>query len=88
MFAYGATGAGKTHTMLGSTDEPGVMYRTMKEMFKRMEDFKEEKVFEMAFSYLEVNIIEFIFLQSRMYSLVTTSSSLEWLTPIIYHAYY
>ncbi|KAG7275547.1 hypothetical protein CRUP_013451 [Coryphaenoides rupestris] len=54
VFAYGATGAGKTHTMLGSTDDPGVMYRTMKEMFKRMEDFKEEKVFEMAFSYLEV----------------------------------
>ena len=43
--------------MLGSPDEPGVMYRTMKELYKRMEDVKEEKVFEVACSYLEVNII-------------------------------
>lgn len=56
MFAYGATGAGKTHTMLGSQNDPGVMYRTMKELFKRMDDAKEEKEFAVAFSYLEVNI--------------------------------
>ncbi|XP_008308225.1 kinesin-like protein KIF18A isoform X1 [Cynoglossus semilaevis] len=54
VFAYGATGAGKTHTMLGSQDNPGVMYRTMKELFKRMDDAKEEKEFAVAFSYLEV----------------------------------
>ncbi|KAM3877043.1 kinesin-like protein KIF18A [Diretmus argenteus] len=54
VFAYGATGAGKTHTMLGSQNEPGVMYYTMKELFKRMDDIKEEKVFDVAFSYLEV----------------------------------
>ncbi|CAK6973398.1 kinesin-like protein KIF18A [Scomber scombrus] len=54
VFAYGATGAGKTHTMLGSQNEPGVMYRTMKDLFKRMDDAKEEKEFAVAFSYLEV----------------------------------
>ncbi|XP_073320810.1 kinesin-like protein KIF18A isoform X2 [Pagrus major] len=54
VFAYGATGAGKTHTMLGSQDDPGVMYRTMTELFKRMDDAKEEKEFAVAFSYLEV----------------------------------
>ncbi|XP_047436689.1 kinesin-like protein KIF18A [Mugil cephalus] len=54
VFAYGATGAGKTHTMLGSSNDPGVMYRTMKELFQRMEDAKEEKEFAVAFSYLEV----------------------------------
>ncbi|XP_027870789.1 kinesin-like protein KIF18A [Xiphophorus couchianus] len=54
VFAYGATGAGKTHTMLGSQNDPGVMYRTMKELFKRMDDAKEEKEFTVAFSYLEV----------------------------------
>ncbi|KAG7235186.1 hypothetical protein INR49_003097 [Caranx melampygus] len=54
VFAYGATGAGKTHTMLGSQNDPGVMYRTMKELFRRMDDAKEEKVFTVAFSYLEV----------------------------------
>lgn len=56
VFAYGATGAGKTHTMLGSQNDPGVMYRTMTELFKRMDDAKEEKEFAVAFSYLEVNI--------------------------------
>ncbi|XP_074522413.1 kinesin-like protein KIF18A [Halichoeres trimaculatus] len=54
VFAYGATGAGKTHTMLGSQNDPGVMYRTMKELFKRMDDAKEEKEFAVAVSYLEV----------------------------------
>ncbi|XP_066513217.1 kinesin-like protein KIF18A isoform X1 [Hoplias malabaricus] len=54
VFAYGATGAGKTHTMLGSSESPGVMYLTMKELFSRMDLIKEEKVFDMAFSYLEV----------------------------------
>jgi kinesin family member 18/19 len=33
VFAYGATGAGKTHTMLGSADKPGIMYLTMQELF-------------------------------------------------------
>ncbi|XP_046898063.1 kinesin-like protein KIF18A isoform X2 [Hypomesus transpacificus] len=54
VFAYGATGAGKTHTMLGCGGDPGVMYRTMNELFRRMDEVKDEKVFEIAFSYLEV----------------------------------
>ncbi|XP_061886760.1 kinesin-like protein KIF18A isoform X1 [Entelurus aequoreus] len=54
VFAYGATGSGKTHTMLGTQTERGVMYRTMKELFKRMDDVKEEKEFAVAVSYLEV----------------------------------
>ena len=55
MFAYGATGAGKTHTMLGCGGDPGVMYRTMNELFRLMDEVKDEKVFEIAFSYLEVS---------------------------------
>ncbi|XP_052416724.1 kinesin-like protein KIF18A [Carassius gibelio] len=54
VFAYGATGAGKTHTMLGSSDSPGVMFLTMNELFARMDIIKEDKVFNIAFSYLEV----------------------------------
>lgn len=61
MFAYGATGAGKTHTMLGSQGNPGVMYRTMKDLFKRMDDAKEEKEFAVTFSYLEVRDLMLIF---------------------------
>lgn len=54
VLAYGATGAGKTHTMLGTNDAPGVMFLTMKELFTRMDLIKEDKVFNIAFSYLEV----------------------------------
>lgn len=55
VLAYGATGAGKTHTMLGSADEPGVMYLTMLDLFKSMDEIKEEKVCSTAVSYLEVS---------------------------------
>lgn len=71
MFAYGATGAGKTHTMLGSQNDPGVMYRTMKELFKRMDDAKEEKEFAVAFSYLEVNIWVYIVLLFVLFFLLS-----------------
>ena len=37
VFAYGTTGAGKTHTMLGTKNEPGIMYFTLKELFKHIE---------------------------------------------------
>ncbi|XP_076970387.1 kinesin-like protein KIF18A isoform X2 [Tamandua tetradactyla] len=54
VLAYGATGAGKTHTMLGSAAEPGVMYLTMLDLYKSMDEIKEEKVCSIAVSYLEV----------------------------------
>ncbi|KAM5248152.1 kinesin-like protein KIF18A [Ctenodactylus gundi] len=54
VLAYGATGAGKTHTMLGSAVEPGVMYLTMVDLYKSMDEIKEEKVCSTAVSYLEV----------------------------------
>ncbi|XP_038664246.1 kinesin-like protein KIF18A [Scyliorhinus canicula] len=54
VFAYGATGSGKTHTMLGSPGQPGVMYRTMKELYNRIEQLKDEKCCDVAVSYLEV----------------------------------
>lgn len=54
VFAYGATGSGKTHTMLGSVDQPGVMYLTMQQLYERIEQMKDEKICEVAVSYLEV----------------------------------
>lgn len=55
MLAYGATGAGKTHTMLGSAAEPGVMYLTMLDLYRSMDEIKEEKICSTAVSYLEVS---------------------------------
>ncbi|KAK3874985.1 hypothetical protein Pcinc_020120 [Petrolisthes cinctipes] len=54
VFAYGATGAGKTFTMLGTEESPGITFLTLKELYKRIEDLKETKTIEVAVSYLEV----------------------------------
>ncbi|XP_018423743.1 PREDICTED: kinesin-like protein KIF18A [Nanorana parkeri] len=54
VLAYGATGAGKTHTMLGCSTEPGVMYLTMMDLYSRMDSLKDEKICNIAVSYLEV----------------------------------
>lgn len=54
VFVYGATGAGKTYTMLGSTDTPGITYLTMKQLFQRLGELECERKFEIGISYLEV----------------------------------
>ena len=51
VFAYGATGAGKTHTMLGSQDHPGVIFL---ELYRKIYEQKEEISCDVAVSYLEV----------------------------------
>lgn len=57
VFAYGATGAGKTHTMLGREGDPGIMYLTTMELYRRLEACQEEKQFEVLISYLEVRLL-------------------------------
>ncbi|NWT40301.1 KI18A protein, partial [Chroicocephalus maculipennis] len=54
VLAYGATGAGKTHTMLGSPEDPGVMYLTMMALYNCMDQIKEDKICNVAVSYLEI----------------------------------
>lgn len=54
VFAYGATGAGKTYTMLGRDDNPGITFLTMSELFERKEELVEEREFDLAITYLEV----------------------------------
>ncbi|XP_071446360.1 kinesin-like protein KIF18B [Hetaerina americana] len=54
VFVYGATGAGKTYTMLGTRDCPGITYLTMVELYQQMEQLKEQRKFEVAVSYMEV----------------------------------
>lgn len=60
MLAYGATGAGKTYTMLGSPEDPGVMYLTMMALYDYMDQIKEDKICNVAVSYLEVR--QFLYL--------------------------
>ena len=54
VFAYGATGCGKTHTITGTTSQPGIIFLTMQELFERIEERSSEKVTEVSLSYLEI----------------------------------
>ncbi|CAD1473981.1 unnamed protein product [Heterotrigona itama] len=54
VFAYGATGAGKTHTMLGSDEDPGITYRTVAELFSQIEKQSEQREFNLGVTYLEI----------------------------------
>merc|ERR1711939_986544 len=53
VFAYGPTGAGKTHTMTGSVEEPGVMVLALQQMFRTIEE-NEETQYKVVLSYIEV----------------------------------
>ena len=54
VFAYGATGCGKTHTITGTAQQPGTIFLTMQELFERIGETKDEKVTEISLSYLEI----------------------------------
>ncbi|KAJ5735457.1 uncharacterized protein N7483_000582 [Penicillium malachiteum] len=54
VFAYGATGCGKTHTITGTSQQPGIIFMTMQELFERIDDRSNEKATEISLSYLEI----------------------------------
>ena len=54
VFAYGATGSGKTHTMLGSPEDPGVIFFTTMELFRQIESRCEDEQLELSISYFEI----------------------------------
>ncbi|XP_055607885.1 kinesin-like protein KIF18A [Uranotaenia lowii] len=54
VFVYGATGAGKTFTMLGSEECPGITFLTMRELFRQIVQLSDVRKFDIGISYLEV----------------------------------
>lgn len=54
VFAYGATGCGKTHTITGTAQMPGIIFLTMQELFEKIADRSDEKHTEISLSYLEI----------------------------------
>ncbi|KAI8832113.1 kinesin motor domain-containing protein [Chytriomyces cf. hyalinus JEL632] len=55
VFAYGATGCGKTHTITGTPTDPGIIHRTMTHLFTRINQLSEtQSTFKTTVSYLEV----------------------------------
>lgn len=55
VFAYGATGAGKTFTMIGNSESPGITYLTMEHLFHTINSFQNDREFDIGVSYLEVS---------------------------------
>ena len=55
VFAYGATGTGKTYTMVGEGENSGIMIRSVSDLFKIIkQDNEKEKKFGIKISYIEI----------------------------------
>lgn len=54
VFAYGATGCGKTHTVSGTKEDPGIIYRTMRELFAQVDESREQWDTQVTVSFLEI----------------------------------
>uniref|UniRef100_A0A8C5IQG0 Kinesin-like protein n=1 Tax=Junco hyemalis TaxID=40217 RepID=A0A8C5IQG0_JUNHY len=53
VFAYGASGVGKTHTMMGTKRTPGIVHLATVELYKRLEAMKDRS-WEVLVSYQQV----------------------------------
>lgn len=53
MFAYGTTGSGKTYTMTGTSETPGIMYLILEDMFIKIKE-DSEKQYDIRVSYVEI----------------------------------
>jgi hypothetical protein len=51
VFAYGATGCGKTHTMVGSPQQPGIMFRALSDLFQAVKDSSNPECFTVGSEY-------------------------------------
>ena len=54
VFAYGMTGSGKTHTMLGNSKDPGVIPLSFEQIFKQVVANAEHSDFSISISYMEI----------------------------------
>ena len=54
IFAYGQTGTGKTHTMMGSDSDPGIIPRVAEALFDGVCESDENIDFTIAVSYVEI----------------------------------
>lgn len=54
VLAYGATGAGKTYTMVGDNQNAGIMNLLMEELFNKIEEKMNIKDYVVKMSYIQV----------------------------------
>eukprot|EP00656_Telonema_subtile_P054995 TRINITY_DN8368_c0_g1_i1.p1 TRINITY_DN8368_c0_g1~~TRINITY_DN8368_c0_g1_i1.p1 ORF type:complete len:765 (-),score=199.17 TRINITY_DN8368_c0_g1_i1:75-2369(-) len=54
IFAYGATGTGKTHTMIGNTVDAGITVLTVADLFDAIDQTSADKEYRLTMTYMEV----------------------------------
>ena len=54
VMAYGQTSSGKTHTMSGTAEDPGVMTRAMEDIFAAVAAAGDARAYEIKASYMEI----------------------------------
>ena len=62
IFAYGQTSSGKTYTMMGTEEDPGVNKQAVEQLFYAVED-SPDRIFLMQVSYMEIyneNVIDLL----------------------------
>ena len=53
-FAYGATGSGKTYTMTGDAEQPGIMPRAISDLFAASTSEKDDYKWRFSLTYVEI----------------------------------
>ena len=54
ILAYGSTGSGKTYTMFGNEDNPGIIFRTINQILNNMEDNGINLLYDLQISFIEI----------------------------------
>ncbi|KAL5527629.1 hypothetical protein ACEPAG_6430 [Sanghuangporus baumii] len=54
VFAYGATGCGKTYTISGTDTDPGIIYLTMADLFQKIEEKRSDRNIDIYVTFLEI----------------------------------
>ena len=54
IFLYGQTKSGKTYTMLGSDDQPGLLHYALRDVFLKRAELKDKFGIKVYISYLEI----------------------------------
>lgn len=68
IFAYGATGCGKTFTISGTPESPGIIFLALKDIFDYVSQNSTEREISIQISYLEIyneNIIDLLNIETN-----------------------
>ena len=54
IFAYGQTSSGKTHTMMGTPSDKGIIREAVEHIYDAIEDMENERIFSLRVSFIEI----------------------------------